>query len=96
METTSYDRRKLWSYFDPKNGKHMYILSLCIQYGWAKDHPKTGKRVADLGRLDRWLKGRDKNGQSPVQKPLSEMSIFELSKVIGALENMVKGQFDGR
>lgn len=92
METRNYDRRKLWSFFDPKRQKHRYILSLCLQYGWAKDHPVTGKRVADLGALDRWLKGRNQNVNSPVQKPLNDMDGTELTKVITALENMVENQ----
>lgn len=83
------DRRKLWSYFDPKNKKHRYILSLCIQYGWSKSHPTTGREVADLGSLDRWLRGKSKTGQSPVKLPLNEMIRQELSKVITALEKMV-------
>lgn len=88
-EPKKFDRRKLWSYFNPKSNKHMYILSLCIQYGWSKEHPKTGKEVADLGKLDVWLKGKHKMGQSPVKKPLMEMQPGELSTVITALENMV-------
>lgn len=83
------DRRMLWSYFDPKEKKHLYILSLAIQYGWRKEHPKTGREVADLGALDGWLKGKHKSGQSPVQRPMMEMDNAELSKVITALENIV-------
>jgi hypothetical protein len=83
------DRRKLWSYFDKSNGKHKYILSLCIQYGWCKPHHITGHEVADLGALDGWLRGKSTIGQSPVKKPLQEMDPSELSKVIVALEAMV-------
>lgn len=83
------DRRKLWSFFDTKSTKHRYILSLCIQYGWSKPHPKTRHEVADLGALDKWLKGKHKSGQSPVQRPLMEMDNAELTRVITALENMV-------
>lgn len=83
------DRRKLWSYFDKDKESHRYILSLCIQYGWSKAHPRTGNEVADLGALDQWLRGKHTNGQSPVKKPLMEMGKEELSKVITALEQMV-------
>ena len=86
---TKTDRRKLWSYFDLKNKKHMAILSRCIQYGWSKDHPVTGKEVANLGQLDAWLRGKSKSGQSPVKKPLAEMDTKELSLVISALDNMI-------
>ena len=82
------DRRKLWSYFDKSNSKHKYILSLCIQFGWSKEHYKTGNTVADLGALDSWLRGNSSIGQSPVKKPLEEMTTQELSKVIAALESM--------
>lgn len=83
------DRRKLWSYFDKSNSKHKYILSLCIQFGWSKEHYKTGNTVADLGALDSWLRGNATIGQSPVKKPLEEMTTAELSKVIVALESMI-------
>lgn len=86
-----FDRAKLWSFFEKGNSKHMYILSLCIQYGWTRTHPRTGKPVADLGRLDGWLRGTSKSGQSPVIKPLQEMTVQETSRVIIALENMVGG-----
>jgi len=91
-EIKKTDRRKLWSFFDKNNTKHSYILSLCIQYGWSKEHPKTGKEVADLGALDRWLKGKNDRGNSPVQMPLEDMSPLKLSIVIVALENMVQGK----
>lgn len=89
LEIKKTDRRKLWSYFDKDNTKHKYILSLCIQYGWSKSHPKTGHEVADLGALDSWLRGKSTIGQSPVKKPLQEMNSKELSKVITALEAMI-------
>ncbi len=88
--TTSKPKKyTLWSFFEFKNPQHRYVLSLSIQYGWAKTHPVTGKQVADLGKLDKWLKGTHKIGQSPVKKPLNDMEPDEMSKVIVALENMV-------
>lgn len=94
METqVKTDRRKLWSYFDKKNHQHQYILSLCIQYGWTRKHPVRGIDVADLGALDRWLRGKAKSGQSPVQKPLNEMNRIELSRVISAMEKMITKKF---
>ena len=87
---TKRDRRKLWSYFDKNNKQHLTILSLCIQFRWTKEHPVTGKQVADLGALDSWLRGQSTIGQSPVKKPLAEMEPAELSKVIFAMEQMIK------
>lgn len=85
---------QLWSFFDPKKANHRQVLSLAIQYGWSKEHPTTGKEVADLGALDNWLRGRAKSGKSPVKKPLMDMSSKEISKVITALENMVSGKYE--
>ncbi|AUS04513.1 hypothetical protein [Pseudotamlana carrageenivorans] len=79
----------LWSFYDSNNQQHKYILSLCMQFGWSKAHKVTGKQVANLGALDKWLRGVHKIGQSPIKKPLQDMSTTELSKVITALENMV-------
>ncbi|EGV44353.2 hypothetical protein BZARG_757 [Bizionia argentinensis JUB59] len=79
----------LWSHFDFTNPQHRYVLSLAMQFGWSKIHPITGKQVADLGALDKWLKGKSKIGQSPVLKPLMEMTPTETSRIIVALENMV-------
>ena len=84
---------QLWSFFDPTKQSHRHILSLCIQYGWSKEHKVTGKEVADLGRRDKWLRGLPRSGQSPVKKPLMDMEKKEISKVIVALENMVSGNF---
>ncbi|MGJ5643233.1 hypothetical protein [Formosa sp. S-31] len=93
MTVTKQTKRTLWSFYDKDNSQHKYILSLCIQYGWVKAHPKTGRRVADLGALDKWLRGTFKTGQSPVKKPLQDMTPIEASKVISALENMVSKSF---
>ncbi|NRR90631.1 hypothetical protein HSX10_03535 [Winogradskyella undariae] len=79
----------LWSFFTVGNTQHSYILSLCIQYGWSKDHKTKAIKVADLGALDKWLRGTHKIGQSPVLKPLNDMSPYECSKVIHALEQMI-------
>lgn len=83
----------LWSFYDKNNGQHNYILSLCIQFGWSKRHPRTGKEVANLGALDKWLRGTSPSGQSPVLKPLQVMEREELSKVITALEQMVAKKY---
>lgn len=89
MNTTKTATYVLWSFYDKINVQHLYILSLCIQYGWKKTHKVTGKEVADLGALDKWLRGTHKSGQSPVKKPLQSMEHAEASRVISALENMI-------
>ena len=87
--TTIKKAQTLWSFFDKSNKQHMYILILCVDFGWSKPHPKKAIDVADLGALDKWLRGIHKIGQSPVKKALQDMDKAELSKVIYALENMV-------
>ncbi len=68
--------------FDIQNSKHRAILSLCHQYGW--EVYQKGRYIADMHRLAEWLQDK-----SPVQKPLTEMTPKELSKVIVAMENMI-------
>lgn len=78
-----------WATFDKENSQHKHILSLCIQYGWCSTHEKYGE-VANLDRLGEWLKNDSK---CPVHKPLRQMEPKELSKIIIALEGMVKWKF---
>ena len=83
-----------WALFDKHNKQHRTILSLCMQYGWSK--PSTNGKsseVADLYQLSEWLKYGDK---CPVHKPLKKMDTKELSKVILALEAMVKWKYNKR
>lgn len=74
-----------WAKFDKHNSQHRTILSRAYTLGWV--NRETG--YADLNRLGGWLK----SNRSPVQKPLKEMSRIELSKVIAALENMIKKRY---
>lgn len=89
MNTETKKPYVLWSFYNKDSSQHKYILSLSIQYGWTKTHKVTGKSIADLAALDKWLRGKHAIGQSPVCKPLNDMTRPELSKVITALENMV-------
>lgn len=75
-----------WAAFDKKNKQHMYILSLCIQYGWKL----SGRRViADLDKLNEWMHSE----RCPVKKALLDMDTDELSKFIIALESMTKKKY---
>lgn len=78
-----------WATFDKDNPQHRHILSLCIQYGWSCTHEKYGE-VANLDRLGEWLRTDPK---CPVKKPLKGMTPQELSKIIIALEGMVKWKY---
>lgn len=79
----------LWSLFDKENPQHCHVLSLCIQYGWSFIN-ESNKEVADLIKLHRWLK---EDAKCPVNKPLKSMSKKELSKIIIALEGMIKWKY---
>ena len=74
-----------WGLFDKDNRQHQYILSLLHQLGWVTYHHQYGM-VPDTRHLSNWLKSR----RSPVRKPLRKMNTKELTKVISALEQMIK------
>lgn len=73
-----------WGLFDKMNTKHLYILSLLRQLGITIEI--KGRDVADINKLSEWLK----SDKSPVQKPLKRMTSLEESKIIHALEQMMK------
>lgn len=74
-----------WGYFNRNNEQHLQIQSLLHQLHWTVEHPKYG-RVGDLARFGSWLQSH----RSPVRKPLREMNNKECSKIIIALEGIVK------
>ena len=74
-----------WSAFDKTNPKHKLILSLCRQANWTVSNAKYGE-VADLNRLDNWLK----SDKAPVNKPLKKQDQKEIQKTIAALGEIVK------
>lgn len=76
-----------WGLFDKNNSKHKYILSLLRQLGLTIE--VKGRDVADINKLSEWLKSE----RSPIQKPLKQMKSVELSKIIGALEGMMKKRY---
>ena len=75
--------RRAWGAFDKKKQQHRYILSLLYQLGW-----KTEAGYGDIDRLGGWLQSE----RSPVQKPLLDMDKSETSRIISAMEGMVKTQ----
>lgn len=78
-----------WAVFDRENQQHLYILSLMRQLKWITMHEKYGKEVADMSRLSNFLKSK----RSPVPKPLQKMTVEETSKIIFALENIIKSEY---
>ncbi len=88
VPSTKRDPETNWAYFDKDNGQHKYILSLCRQLNWQSPHKTLGK-VVDLERLSNWLKSE----RSPVNKPLQKMTASQVSKVIAALEGIIKSKY---
>ncbi|WP_264520364.1 hypothetical protein [Flavobacterium sp. N1994] len=74
---------KNWEAFDIKNSKHKYILSMLHTMGFTKQ--VNGKTIADMSKFANWLQTK-----SPINKPLTEMSPKETSKVVYAYEKVVK------
>ena len=75
-----------WAIFDQHNTQHKAIFSLCHQLGWVQEDKP---HFVDLHRLGGWLK----SDRSPVKIPLKEMNKQQLSKIIVALQNILKSKF---
>ncbi|MFK8283510.1 hypothetical protein [Capnocytophaga canis] len=73
--------------FDAQNPQHKALLARCHELGWTTNH--DGRVVADLNKLGGWLISK----RSPVKKALLEMSHKEVSKIIFAIENMIKSKY---
>jgi hypothetical protein len=78
-----------WASFDSKNTQHVFILSLCRQLNWVISNEKHGK-IADLNRLSNFLK----SDKCPVRRPLKKMKPAEVSKIITALEGIIKSNYE--
>lgn len=72
--------------FDPQNSQHRTVLARCHELGWVQDDKP---HLVDLNRLGGWLISK----RSPVKKALLDMSHKEVSKIIVALENMIKSKY---
>ena len=73
--------------FDAQNPQHRALLARCHELGWVVSH--DGRVIPDLNKLGAWLISK----RSPVKKALMDMSHKEVSKVIFAIENMIKGKY---
>lgn len=76
----------IWATFDRHSTQHRTILSLCHQLGWVQEE---NPQFVDLHRLGGWLK----SDRSPVKMPLKEMNRAQCSKIIFALQNIVKSAY---
>lgn len=75
------------AYFDSHSTQHLSLLAKCHELGWVQ---VNNPRIPDLQRLGKWLLSK----KCPVQKPLKEMTTKEVSKVIGALEKIIKKRYE--
>ena len=73
-----------WGAFDKENGQHRYILSILRQANIVVPSDKHGEIPDTAGWLNRFLQ----SPKSPVKKPLKDMSKWEVSRIIIALENV--------
>lgn len=74
--------------FDFQNKSHMYLLSLCQEYGWTVYDKKRGRNVADLSQLGKWIRH-----SSQSKKPLRQQDAKELQTTVYQFEQMVKKHF---
>lgn len=79
---------KNWAAFDKNNRQHLGIMAQLRTLQWTTSHPRHGE-VADLTRLSNFLK----SPESPVNKPLKDMSQPELSKIIECFKSMVRKKY---
>jgi len=81
----NHGRQSKWGLFDKNNQQHKTVLSLLRQAQWTIPNNKWGE-VADLNRFSEFLK----SDKSPVKKPLKKMEPSEVSKIIIALEGIIR------
>lgn len=74
-----------WGAFEKENPKHKIILSQLYTAGWTKPHTRHIE-VPDIERLSDFLK----SNKSPVNKPLKDMNLQELEKIIKAFKGIIK------
>ncbi|MFJ1412474.1 hypothetical protein [Capnocytophaga canimorsus] len=77
---------QIYAYFDTQNPQHRALLARCHELGWVQEE---NPNFVDLNRLGGWLISK----RSPVKKALQDMSHKEVSKIIFAIENMIKGKY---
>lgn len=77
-----------WGLFDKNNQQHKTLLSQLRVLQWVVPNERWGE-VPDINRLSDFLK----SDKSPVQKPLKEMELKEVSKIIACFESMITKKF---
>lgn len=78
-----------FGYFDKYNKQHAQILNICYDLGWTIYQKKAGKSVPDIKELGTFIISK----KSPVRKPLKQMKPKECSKLITALEGILKSSY---
>ena len=75
-----------YSFFNYKDKRHMYILSLLYKIKWITKY-KTGV-FPDKMAFARWL-----YMHSTIKKPLNKCDVIETKIIINEFETIVKNQF---
>ncbi|MGQ3644824.1 hypothetical protein [Ornithobacterium rhinotracheale] len=87
LNTGKEPNNSFYAMFSKANSQHKAILSLAHQMGWVQ-HGKP--QFVDLNKLGTWIISK----RCPVNKPLSQMTKQELSKVIYVLNQLVKWKYE--
>lgn len=75
--------------FDKNNSQHLAVLNICYELNWTVFNKRLNRNTADLEILGTFIVGK----KSPVRKPLLEMTARECSKLITALEGILKSNY---
>lgn len=87
-QTGSEPQEDNWGLFDKNNRQHLTLLAYMRTAQWTTPNGNHGE-VADIERLSDWLK----SDKSPVNKPLTKMQPWEVSKIIEAFKGIVKSKY---
>ena len=79
-----------WGLFDKENQQHLTVLARLREAQWViKSETHRSGEVPDTLRFSEFLK----SDKSPINKPLKKMEPKEVSKIIVALEGIVKSKY---
>lgn len=80
--------KSCWGLFDKDNKQHRTILSQLRQLQWVVPNERRGE-IPDLNRLSEFLK----SDKSPINKPLTDMTPQELSKIISCFDSIINKHY---
>jgi hypothetical protein len=78
-----------FAFFDKNNKQHLAVLNICYDLGWTSYNRLLGRSTADLNKLGTFIA----SARCPVRKKLLSMTRQECSKLITALEGILKSNY---